>query len=124
MNEILKQIIEEYQIRNGQPKITHAKRSHEEQVILFNSGERKSAVSSHETGMAADLSFNKFSEVVRAAGIVSQIAKELNVSIRLGFCRYNEEGKNILHIDVCPEFYAEGKPLHTEAHPKKWEYLS
>jgi len=53
--------------------------------------------------------------------LVKQAANELDIKIRVGNQQYLNEGSTFFHLDVCPEFYAPGKPFHNSEHPEVWE---
>ncbi|MGZ8535732.1 MAG: hypothetical protein ACXWV4_09360, partial [Flavitalea sp.] len=55
------------------------------------------------------------------AKLLEETAKELGIKARFGFRQYLAKGDTFVHVDVCPEFYAKGKPLFKEQHPAVWE---
>jgi hypothetical protein len=52
---------------------------------------------------------------------IQEVASIVNIKVRIGYNQYLEAGQTFVHVDVCPEYYAPGKPWHALEHPAVWE---
>jgi hypothetical protein len=107
---------------NGFYVINSLYRTDAKQKDLIREGNPNAAkVSPHCFGMAADVDAKNKEQTVELAALIQEIATELNIKVRIGFNKYLLNGNTFVHFDVCPEYYAEGKPYHNNSHPKQWE---
>lgn len=93
----------------------------------------RAEVSPHVVKLAGDIDLKTRLEVLAFAPVLKQAAKDVHVKIRVGFAQYLEKSVEVeeatgqkdtwtfCHFDVCPEYYAPGKPWHNKPHPKVWE---
>ena len=96
-------------------------RTEEKQAQLTEKGFRTAKVSPHVEKMAADLdTLDAEGTYIRVAKL-KQAARELGISIRIGYKDYLVHGQTFIHLDVCPEYYATGKPRFHDHHPAQWE---
>lgn len=72
-------------------------------------------------GLAADIDTLSEQETRAMAKRCREVSSIINIKIRIGYEQYLSIGDTFVHIDVCPEFYAPGKPWHTRPHPEVWE---
>jgi hypothetical protein len=96
-------------------------RSKAKQQAIRDSGMEAAAESPHCVGMAVDLDTNSDKESDEFVALAKLVAKELRIKIRIGFSLYKKSKMTFVHIDVCPEYYAKGKPLNSQKHPLQWE---
>jgi uncharacterized protein YcbK (DUF882 family) len=96
-------------------------RSPEKQAQLTAAGYRTASFSPHMVFMAADVDSGSALESRQLAMLAEGVSKELGIKIRIGLEDYIKAGQTFVHFDVCPEYYAKGKPFHTEPHPIQWE---
>lgn len=91
------------------------------QQELTAAGYRAAKFSPHVVKMAADVDTESALESRQLAMLAEGVAKELGIKIRIGIEDYIKAGQTFVHFDVCPEYYAKGKPFHVEQHPVQWE---
>jgi len=96
-------------------------RTQEKQEELIKDGYRAATTSPHVVKMAADPDTVSKADTIASVALLKKIAKELNIKIRIGYKSYMADGSTFFHVDVCPEFYAPGKPYHNQPHPIQWE---
>lgn len=102
-------------------KINSGYRTPAKQKALKAAGRQAATISPHCFGMAADVDAANKAQTIVYAKLLEETAKELGIKARFGFRQYLAKGDTFVHVDVCPEFYAKGKPLHKEQHPAVWE---
>lgn len=108
----------------GRPLVINSGyRTHEKQAELLSKGYRAAKTSPHEYGMAFDIDTRSYKETIELVKILRSAASELlDVKIRIGYLKYWTEDKStFVHVDVCPMYYAEGRPYHKNDHPIQWE---
>lgn len=113
--EPLLELLEKYrELTGGKPvKVTAGYRTREHQKELQGRADLKAATySPHTVGMAADVDLPDKKAVLNAVSIFLQAANILGLRIRLGYKQYLKNGQSFVHVDVCPEYYAAGKPYH------------
>jgi uncharacterized protein (UPF0210 family) len=96
-------------------------RTEEHQQQLKELGYRAASVSPHVQGMAADVDTISEQDTYDTVSLLKKAAKQLGFKIRLGYRTYLSDGNTFVHVDVCPEYYAQGKPYYGDEHPKQWE---
>jgi len=122
LSELLFPIVDEFRKRVKKPvRINSAYRSQEEQDDLRKRGFRAAKYSPHVQGMALDIDTVSKAETYAHVRILEQISKELDIKIRIGFRKYLKDGNTFIHFDVCPEYFAQGKPFHHLKHSEAWE---
>lgn len=96
-------------------------------------GHLRAATSPHVVKLAGDFDFKTVAEVKAFVPVLRQAAKDVHVKIRIGYMEYLQKSADVFastgqedtwtfcHADVCPEYYAPGKPWHNQPHPKVWE---
>ena len=122
LSELLFPIVDEFRKRVKKPvRINSGYRSQEEQDDLRKRGHRAAKFSPHVQGMALDIDTISKTETYTHVRILEQISKELDIKIRIGFRKYLKDGNTFIHFDVCPEYFAQGKPFHHLKHSEAWE---
>lgn len=122
VNEMLIRVLDEVRDLLGSPLyINSFNRNEEKQKELHNKGYKTATVSPHVAKMAADLNCTSAADVRKLARLVQQAASGIGIKVRVGFQQYLNEGMTFVHVDVCPEFYAPGKPFFSDPHPAVWE---
>lgn len=96
-------------------------RDDKKQEELTAAGYRTAKYSPHVVKMAFDADTESALESRMLASMAEGVAKELGIKIRIGVEDYIKAGQTFVHFDVCPEYYAPGKPFHGEPHPQAWE---
>ena len=122
ISSLLIQLSDQVRINLGKPLVaSSSSRTEKRQQELLDEGVRAATVSPHTRGMAIDYDVNTKKEALELANAFLEAAKQLGIKIRIGVYKYLEEGKTFVHLDVCPEYYAKGKPYHSTKHPEPWE---
>jgi uncharacterized protein YcbK (DUF882 family) len=121
--EMVLKVLEAFRKKKGAAvKINSGYRSPKKQIELRHTkGFAAASVSPHCFGMAADVDAKDREEVYETAKLLRLVASELGIKIRIGYVQYLNLGQTFVHFDVCPNFYAKGKPLYKEPHPVAWE---
>jgi uncharacterized protein YcbK (DUF882 family) len=120
-------------IRNKSTKINEGFRSpaearalHDRYAAMMRAGTLNASKnpaslnSPHTQGMAADIDESSPESVRKLEADIRKAAAELGFSIRIGIRQYLGAGMTFVHVDVCPEFFAPGKPFHLRPHPAAW----
>jgi hypothetical protein len=129
VNELLQRVLDELRIRSGKAvNISAYNRSDEKQEALLNAKDANgkplyaaAANSPHVEYLAADIKTSSAAESRQLAKLLDEISKELGIKIRIGVEQYIKKGQLFIHLDVCPEYFAKGKPFHNKKHPWQWE---
>ena len=122
VNEILMRFLDNFRDAVATPvRINSFNRSAAYQARLIASGVRAAATSPHVAKMAADIDTVSRQQTLQWVNVARAVAEDMDIRIRLGYKKYLAEGKTFIHVDVCPEFYAEGKIFHHKPHPAVWE---
>lgn len=142
VNALLIRVMDAYRVAiNKSVTVNAFNRNKEYQSILTAKGFRTAKFSPHEVYLAVDIDtpgvddlrklypkltddklWDMAVEINRdRTKILIECAKKLNIKIRIGNESYLKDGSTFLHVDVCPEYYAKGKPYHIQHHPKVWE---
>jgi len=98
---------------DGKPRSVNSfNRSEAEQVALKAAYNKAATFSPHVAKMAVDIKTNSSIDTEGFVPEIREAAKKLKIKVRIGWKTYMQDGKNFVHIDVCPEFYAKGKVFH------------
>lgn len=121
--EPLIKLLDHFRERLGKSvKINSGYRTEAKQKSLTAQGFKTATNSPHCKGMAADIDTTSWAETVKYVELLKECAKEKGISIRLGYNEYWKLKKQtFVHVDVCPMYYAKGRPFHNEKHPVQWE---
>lgn len=98
-------------------------RSAQKQEQLRLAGFRAAKTSPHEEKMAADCDTVSESDTLKKKEKMLEAGSLLKIPIRVGFQQYldNDPQQTFIHVDVCPLYYAPGRPRHSDPHPIQWE---
>lgn len=122
VNELLIKVLDEFRKTVGVPvTINSFNRNEAKQEQLRKAGERAAKYSPHVVFMAADIDTVSYEQSRAWAKIIREVSKRLGIKIRIGVEQYISAKQTFIHVDVCPEFYAKGKPYNTHFHPLEWE---
>lgn len=115
-------LLDKYRELKGKPvSLNSLHRTQKQQDGLRAAGYRAAATSPHVRGMAGDVDTMSEKDTYDSASLLTKAAKLLGIKIRLGYHSYLADGNTFVHVDVCPEYYAKGKPYFSDEHPKQWE---
>lgn len=119
---ILIVLIDKYREAKGVPvNFNSLDRTQIQQDGLRAAGYRAATTSPHVVYMAGDVDTVSKADTIASVALLQKIAKQLGIKIRIGYKSYMADGNTFIHVDVCPEFYAPGKPFHNQPHPIQWE---
>lgn len=122
ISEVLIDFLQVLRSRWGKSiKINSGYRTDAKQADLKAKGFKAATTSPHTVGTAADLDTGSADETRKLAALAEAVARFMKLPIRIGFRQYLAAGQTFVHIDVCPHYYAKGRPLHDEPHPAAWE---
>ncbi|HEY3403890.1 MAG TPA: hypothetical protein VGK59_10915 [Ohtaekwangia sp.] len=122
VNEALIRVLDHFRHTLKLPvTINSFNRDENKQKSLAEAGYRTATHSPHVVKMAADIDTSSPEETRSRVRILQRCAQELGFKVRIGYEQYLTEGSTFIHVDVCPEFYAPGKPFHNKPHPAVWE---
>jgi hypothetical protein len=142
VNELLMRVMDRYRDKINQAVTLNSfNRNAAYQKRLTDQGFRTAAVSPHEVFMAADADTPGVDELKKLrpsaaeddlwqlavkvnrdhARIAREAGTDLGLKVRIGNEEYLRAYQTFIHLDVCPEYYAPGKPFHSKPHPKQWE---
>lgn len=98
-------------------------RDEKKQEELREAGARAATHSPHVEKMAADLDTLDAEGTYIRVTVLQRASRATGIDVRIGFRQYLEQLKphTFIHVDVCPMYYAKGKPRHNEPHPAPWE---
>lgn len=102
-------------------KVNSGYRTKLKQEQLHAQGYKTATFSPHTKGMAADIDTTSRQETNELAQLMITTAKQLKLPIRVGYLQYLNAGQTFVHIDVCPHYYAKGRPYYDLSHPPAWE---
>jgi hypothetical protein len=120
--ELLMKIADKYRdIKVASIRVNSFNRSREKQLQLIDGGFKAAAVSPHEYFLAIDVDTDTDQETRLNAAMIREAAKQLGIKVRIGFEQYLADKMTFIHFDVCPEYFAKGKPWHHIKHPIQWE---
>ncbi|HMG90762.1 MAG TPA: hypothetical protein VK589_11905 [Chryseolinea sp.] len=123
VNELLMTVLDNLrEAINSRIIVNSFNRNKEHQEDLHSRGFKTAVHSPHVVKMAADIDTVSPAQTREWVKYVKQVASILNIKVRIGFEEYLKIGQTFIHIDVCPEYYADGKPYHKLPHPAQWEF--
>jgi len=115
-------VLDKYRELKGKPVVINSMyRTQRHQDNLNAAGYRTATTSPHVAGMAADVDTTSERDTYDSVSLLVKAAKQLGIKIRLGYHAYLADGNTFIHVDVCPEYYAPGKPYYGQDHPTQWE---
>jgi hypothetical protein len=122
VNELLIRVLDTFRDAVECPvTINSFNRNQERQDELKKEGLKAAKYSPHVVKLAADIDTKTVKQTREWVKYLKQVADILGIKIRIGFEQYLKAGQTFIHVDVCPEYYAPGKPWHNESHPRVWE---
>lgn len=122
VNEQLMRVLDHFRATLKAPvTINSFNRDENKQKALKEAGAKAATYSPHVVKMAADIDTKSAEETRSRVRILQRCASELNIKVRIGYEQYLKAGSTFIHVDVCPEYYAPGKPFHAHPHPAVWE---
>lgn len=122
VNELLIRILDAFREKTGKPvNINSFNRTEAYQAKLKSEGYRTAEHSPHVAKMAADIDTTSAVETREWVKVLTLLSAQLGIKIRLGFEQYLSAGQTFIHVDVCPEYFAKGKPFNKQPHPIQWE---
>lgn len=122
VNEQLMRVMDRFRDRIKKPVNVNAfNRNEAKQAELAAQGLRTATHSPHVVFMAVDIDTTSALETREFVRELDGVAKELGIKIRIGYEDYLKIGQTFVHVDVCPEYYAKGKPFNNHPHPVQWE---
>ncbi len=120
--ELLMKVVDRYRDLKAAPvRVNSFNRNRAKQKALQRAGFKAAAVSPHEYFLAIDVDTDSEHETRLNAAMVREAAKQVGVKVRIGFEQYLQNNQTFIHIDVCPMYFAAGKPYHSQKHPAQWE---
>ena len=122
VNEPLMVVLDALREAVGVPiQINSFNRTQAHQDALKKRGFKTAGTSPHVALMAADIDTRTEAQTREWVKILLQVSALLNIKVRLGFQQYLKAGQTFIHLDVCPEYFAPGKPFYNRDHPLAWE---
>lgn len=131
VNELLIRLLDAVRKASAHPLTLNSfNRSDAKQESLRKSGARAATTSPHVvrkdgeeiTGATAgDIDTLSADDSRKLAKRIREVSEIVNIKCRIGYKQYIDDGSTFVHVDVCPEYYAEGKPWHHLPHPPVWE---
>lgn len=122
VNEQLIRVMDRFRSKIGKPvNINSFNRDENKQAQLTAQGLRTATQSPHVVFMAVDIDTTSPLETREYVRVLEGVSKEIGIRIRLGYDDYLNNGQTFIHLDVCPEYFAKGKPFHYRQHPHQWE---
>ncbi|WP_028978954.1 DUF882 domain-containing protein [Sporocytophaga myxococcoides] len=122
VNEQLIRVMDGLRETLGVPlKINAFNRSNAKQEQLRRAGYRAAKFSPHVAKMAVDIDTDSIIQTRERVKKLKEVSSKLGIKIRIGYEEYLQADQSFIHIDVCPEYYAKGKPFHSKPHPDVWE---
>ena len=97
-------------------------RNDQKQKELAAKGYKTAKFSPHVFKLAADVDTLTPEETKYDANLILDIAKDYGIPIRVGYKQYLKNAQTFIHIDVCPYYFAPGRPFNSIKHPHVWEY--
>jgi len=124
VNEPLMQVMDATREALDRPlKINSFNRSQAKQDALKAAGFKTAKTSPHVALMAADIDTTTPAQTREMVKVIQQVSALLGIKVRLGFEQYLKAGQTFVHLDVCPEYFAPGKPFAGVDHPLVWELV-
>ena len=116
-------LLEAFRARIDKPvKINSGYRTLGKQAELKAEGFKAATTSPHTVGMAADIDTVSHEQTLEYVAILQEVARVKGLQVRIGYKQYWDALKQtFVHVDVCPMYYAKGKPFYNRKHPAAWE---
>jgi len=122
ISELVLHILDETRELRGKPTmINDFDRTRADQLDLIARGFRAAKFSPHEVFCATDVDETNKADTIVLAKTIGLAARRLGIKVRIGVNKYLKDGNTFVHFDVCPEYYAPGKPWHHKKHHPAWE---
>lgn len=122
VNELLIRLLDAVRQASSHPLFINSfNRSEAYQEELKERGFRTATVSPHVVKLAADIDTLSEDDTTALVKRIHEVAGIVKIKVRIGYKQYLEAGQTFVHVDVCPEYYAKGKPWHDRPHPDVWE---
>jgi hypothetical protein len=122
VNELLIRVLDGFREAVDVPvNINSFNRDESRQEQLRSEGRRAAQYSPHVVKLAADIDTMDEHQTREWVKTLKQVASILGIKIRIGYKQYLDDGSTFIHVDVCPEYYAPGKPWNNRFHPIQWE---
>lgn len=123
VNELLIRVLDATRDKWGKPLIVNSfNRNAEKQAQLKAQGLKAATYSPHVVYLAADIDTKTAKESRDLANVIRTASKAIGINVRIGVDQYVNAGQTFVHVDVCPEYYADGKPRSEQKHPEAWEH--
>lgn len=122
VNELLMRVLDAFREEIKRPiSINSFNRTEDHQKALKARGFRAATYSPHVVKMAADIDTHTAQQSKEYASVMQRVSVKIGIKVRVGVDDYIKAGQTFIHVDVCPEYYAPGKPFHGDKHPVQWE---
>jgi hypothetical protein len=122
VNELLMMVLDGFREAVDVPVCLNSfNRNKERQAELRKEVKGAAKYSPHEVKLAADIDTEDEHQTREWVKTLKQVASILGIKIRIGYKQYLEDGSTFIHVDVCPEYFAPGKPWNKTFHPVQWE---
>lgn len=122
VNAPLMVLMDEFRERIGKPvKVNSYNRTEAKQARLRAQGYKAATYSPHVVKLAVDIDTTSKKETLEHVEVMRQVSKDTGIPCRIGYKTYLNRGQTFIHVDVCPLYYAEGKPWNNKKHPSVWE---
>ena len=113
-------------INEGFRSVEESRALHDRYAAMMRAGTLKatknpaSLNSPHNHGMAADVDETTPAAVNQLEADIRAVASAMGIRVRIGVRQYLGAGMTFVHFDVCPEYFAPGRPFHSRPHPPAW----
>jgi hypothetical protein len=122
VSSLLMRLLDAFRKRVMRPvRISSFNRTDEYQQKLKARGYKTAKFSPHVVKLACDIDTDTPHQTRAEAKMLREEANKLNIACRIGFEDYLKNGQTFIHLDICPEYFAPGKPWHELPHPVQWE---
>lgn len=122
VNELLIRLLDAVRKASNHPlNLNSFNRTEEHQKYLRDHGYRAATTSPHVVKLAADIDTLSQQDTYRLVKRIQEVSDIIKIKCRIGYKQYLADGNTFVHVDVCPEYYAHGKPWHDQPHPEVWE---
>lgn len=131
VNELLIRLLDAIRKASNHPLTINAfnrdsKKQQELKALGFRAATHSPHLVSEIDGMitgacAADIDTLSKDDTKKLVKRIQEVSSIVKIKCRIGFKQYMDDGDTFVHVDVCPEYYAYGKPWHHLEHPEVWE---
>lgn len=122
VNEPLMRLMDHFRETLNKPvSVNSYNRDEKKQAELSSKGFESAKYSPHVVKMAVDIDTTSPDQSRSWGMIMKRCAIELGIKARVGVELYIKKKQTFIHVDVCPEYYAPGKPFNKNFHPVQWE---